>query len=234
MELPVIIALALCAAVGYLLGSISWSIILTKKVSGEDIRNQGSGNAGMTNVLRTVGKLPAILTFAGDFLKCVAAALLAWGIIILGFQLAGHSEAPGFELTQIAKFLAGAGCVLGHAFPLYHGFRGGKCIVTSAAMILMTDWRVFLLILATFGIVFLVKRIISLGSVCCAALYPVYTFLLTYRIDYLEQGCSVRYLQFVMLLSVGVCVLVLWKHRANIDRLRRGEEKPIRAKKTEK
>lgn len=234
MELPVIISLVLCAIAGYLLGSINWSIILTKRVSGQDIRDQGSGNAGMTNVLRTVGKLPAVLTFVGDFLKCVAAVLLAWGIITLGFHAAGHEEAPGFELTQVAKLLAGAGCVLGHGFPLYHGFRGGKCIVTSAAMILMTDWRVFLLILATFGIVFLVKRIISLGSVCCAALYPVYTFLITYRVDYLGKGCSVRYLQFVMLLSVGVAVLVLWKHRANIGRLRRGEEQPIHAKKSEK
>lgn len=223
---------AVCAVAGYLLGSINWSIILTKKISGADIRTQGSGNAGMTNVLRTVGKLPAALTFAGDFLKCVAAVLLAWGIVTLGCGFVSDGAAPGFELTQVAKFAAGAGCVLGHAFPLYYGFRGGKCIVTSAAMILMTDWRVFLLILATFGVVFLAKRIISLGSVCCAALYPVYTFLITYRVDYLSKGCSMGYLRFVMLLSLGVCILVLVKHRANIDRLRRGEEKPIQAKKS--
>ena len=227
MNVPVILILALCALIGYLLGSINWSIILTKKISGADIRQQGSGNAGMTNVLRTVGKLPAVLTFVGDFLKCVAAVLIAWAVM----ALVDPTVDP--ELIKIAKFLAGVGCVLGHAFPLYHGFRGGKCIVTSSAMIMMTDWRVFLLILATFGIVFLLKRIISLGSVCCAALYPVYTFLLTYRVDYLSGHCSMIYLRVAMLLSLGVCVLVLWKHRANIDRLRKGEEQPIRAKKKE-
>ena len=232
MNVPVILILALCAVIGYLFGSINWSIILTKRFSGADIREQGSGNAGMTNVLRTVGKLPAILTFVGDFLKCVAAVLIAWAIAAVTLPLAGGT-APGPELVKIAKFLAGVGCVLGHAFPLYHGFRGGKCIVTSSAMIMMTDWRVFLLILATFGIVFLCKRIISLASVCCAGLYPIYTFFLTYRVDFLSGNCSMRYLSTAMLLSLGVCVLVLWKHRANIGRLRRGEEQPIRAKKKE-
>ena len=232
MNVPVILILLLCAVIGYLFGSINWSIILTKKISGADIREQGSGNAGMTNVLRTVGKLPAVLTFVGDFLKCVAAVLLAWAAATVLFPLAGGGT-PDPELVKIAKFLAGVGCVLGHAFPLYHGFRGGKCIVTSAAMILMTDWRVFLLVIATFGVVFVFKRIISLASVCCAGLYPIYTFLLTYRVDYLSGACTMRYLRVAMLLSLGVCVLVLWKHRANIDRLRKGEEKPIRAKKRE-
>ena len=232
MNLPVILILALCAVIGYLLGSINWSIILTRKISGADIREQGSGNAGMTNVLRTVGKLPAVLTFVGDFLKCVAAVLLAWAVMALIAPLLGVGTVDP-EWVKLAKLMAGVGCVLGHAFPLYHGFRGGKCIVTSAAMILMTDWRVFLLVIATFGVVFVLKRIISLASVCCAGLYPIYTFLLTYRVDFLSGNCSMRYLRAAMLLSLGVCALVLWKHRANIDRLRKGEEKPIRAKKKE-
>lgn len=232
MNVPVILILALCALIGYLFGSINWSIILTKRISGADIREQGSGNAGMTNVLRTVGKLPAVFTFVGDFLKCVAAVLAAWAVMAFLTPLVGDGTVDP-EWVKIAKLLAGAGCVLGHAFPLYHGFRGGKCIVTSAAMILMTDWRVFLLVIATFGIVFLFKRIISLASVCCTGLYPIYTFLLTYRVDFLSGNCSMRYLRVAMLLSLGVCVLVLWKHRANIGRLRRGEEQPIRAKKKE-
>lgn len=231
MSVPIVVSLVICAAVGYLLGSINWSIILTKKISGEDIRTQGSGNAGMTNVLRTVGKLPAVLTFVGDFVKCVVAVLLGWGILIAAGALC--SIELTHELVQVAKFAAGAGCVLGHAFPLYYGFRGGKCIVTSAAMIMMTDWRVFLLILATFGIAFLCKRIISLGSVMAAALYPIFTFFMTYRVDYLSGWCTMGYLRFATLVTLGVAVLVLWKHRANIDRLRKGEEKPIHAKKKE-
>lgn len=231
MSTAIVVSLVICAAVGYLLGSINWSIILTKKISGEDIRTQGSGNAGMTNVLRTVGKLPAVLTFVGDFLKGVAAVLLGWAIIAIAASVTATELTR--DMVQVAKFVGGAGCVLGHAFPLYYGFRGGKCIVTSAAMIMMTDWRVFLLILATFGIAFLCKRIISLGSVLAAALYPVFTFFMTWRVDYLSGECSMGYVRFAMLVTLGVAVLVLWKHRANIDRLRRGEEKPIHAKKKE-
>lgn len=231
MSAGIVISLIICAAVGYLLGSINWSIILTKKISGEDIRSQGSGNAGMTNVLRTVGKLPAVLTFVGDFLKAVVAVLIGWAVIAAAGSLTGTTLPH--DLVQVAKFTAGAGCVLGHAFPLYYGFRGGKCIVSSAAMIMMTDWRVFLLILATFGIAFLCKRIISLGSVMAAALYPIFTFFMTYRVDYLSGKCSMGYVRFAMLVTLGVSVLVLWKHRANIERLKKGEEKAIHAKKKE-
>lgn len=231
MSIPIVVTLVICAVIGYLLGSINWSIILTKKISGEDIRSQGSGNAGMTNVLRTVGKLPAVLTFVGDFLKGVAAGLLGWVAIAICGSITG--TVLTHDMVQVAKFVAGAGCVLGHAFPLYYGFRGGKCIVTSAAMIMMTDWRVFLLILATFGIAFLCKRIISLGSVLAAAFYPIFTFFMIYRVDYLSGNCSMGYVRFAMLVTVGIAVLVLYKHRANIDRLRKGEEKPIHAKKKE-
>ncbi len=220
-----ILPLLLCAVVGYLLGSINWAIILTRLFKNkEDIRTQGSGNAGMTNVLRSVGKAPAALTFVGDFLKCVFACLIAWGVMALfGFS--------GFYIN-LGRLAAGVACVLGHAFPLYYGFRGGKCIVTSSAMILMTDWRVFLLIIATFLIVFLAKKIISLGSVVCAALYPIYTFLFEIVIDFRGHGLySLKYHLIVILATLFVGILVLFCHRANIGRLLRGEEKPITAKK---
>ena len=213
--------LILCAVVGYLLGSINSSIILTKLYKKGDIRDHGSGNAGMTNVLRSVGKLPAALTFVGDFLKCVVAVLLA----SLAIRLLGVD--PGSELEKIAQYTAGVFCVMGHAFPLYYGFRGGKCIVTAAAMIALTDWRVFLLILATFLLVFIWKRIISLASIICAALYPVYTFLITFFLDYQNGRHSLIYLIFVTVVTLFVGIFVLYRHRSNIGRLRRGEEKPI-------
>ena len=213
--------LILCAVVGYLLGSVNSSIILTKLYKKGDIREQGSGNAGMTNVLRSVGKLPAVLTFVGDFLKCVIAILLA----LLVMRLLGAD--PGNELEKIAQYTAGVFCVMGHAFPLYYGFRGGKCIVTAAAMIALTDWRVFLLILATFLLVFVWKRIISLASITCAALYPVYTFLITFFLDYQNGQHTLIYLIFVTVVTLFVGIFVLYRHRANIGRLRRGEEKPI-------
>ena len=213
--------LILCAAVGYLLGSVNSSIILTRLYKKGDIREQGSGNAGMTNVLRSVGKLPAALTFVGDFLKCVIAVLLAsFAVRLLGVD-------PGSELEKIAQYTAGVFCVMGHAFPLYYGFRGGKCIVTAAAMIALTDWRVFLLIIFTFLILFIWKRIISLASITCAALYPVYTFLITFFLDYQNGRHSLIYLIFVTVVTLLVGLFVLYRHRANIGRLRRGEEKPI-------
>ena len=160
------LALALTALAGYLLGSINSSIIFTWFFKNkEDIRKYGSGNAGMTNVLRSVGKLPAALTFVGDFLKCVAALLLSQGLVAL---VTGWAGIQAGELYDVARYVAGVACVLGHIFPVYYGFRGGKGVVTSAAMIALTDWRVFLLVLLTFAIVFAAKRIVSLASVICA------------------------------------------------------------------
>lgn len=216
-----VIPLVLCALAGYLLGSVNSSIILTWLFKNkEDIRNYGSGNAGMTNVLRSVGKLPAALTFVGDFLKCVAAVLLAWGIMSwFGWE--------GGEWVKIGQYAAGVACVLGHMFPVYYGFKGGKGIVTSAAMIALLDWRVFLLVISTFLIVFIWKRIVSLASIVCAALYPIYTFLITFFLDYSKGSRSLPYLLFVTAVSLFIGGIVLWKHRSNIGRLRRGEERPI-------
>lgn len=216
-----VLPLVICAAVGYLLGSISWSIILTKIFkNNEDIRKQGSGNAGMTNVLRSVGKLPAALTFVGDFVKCVVAVLLSL-LIAKAFNLP-----EGW--VSVAKYAAGVACVLGHIFPLYYGFKGGKGIVTAAAMIAMTDWRVFILVLATFLAVFIAKRIVSLASIVCAAMYPVYTFLVTLFLEFLgSAGASLKYLVFATVCAAFVGGIVLFRHRSNIDRLKKGEEKPV-------
>ena len=231
----VILALIISAVIGYLLGGINWAIILTRIVQRKDIRDQGSGNAGMTNVLRSVGKLPALLTFVGDFLKCVAAVLLSQLIMNWMFMspdILFTGRAPAGELLRCARYIAGAACVVGHIFPVYYGFRGGKGIVAAAAMIALTDWRVFLAVIATFGILFLWKKIISLASVACAALYPVYTFLIVFLVDFRRWGYPMWYLLTAVGVSLFVGALVLVKHRANIGRLLRGEEKPIVGKKS--
>ena len=222
-----LLALALTALAGYLLGSINWSIILTWLFKDrEDIREFGSGNAGMTNVLRTVGKKAAVLTFAGDFLKCVVALLLSQAFVAL---LAPESV----EFYGVARYVAGVACVLGHIFPIYYGFRGGKGVVTSDAMIALTDWRVFLLVLLTFAIVFAAKRIVSLASVVCAALYPVFTFLFLFLVEFSGSPLanhgdrSLAYVLFATAASLFIGLTVVVKHKANIGRLLRGEEKPI-------
>ncbi len=227
------LALAACAVVGYLLGSVNTAIIVTRLFKHkEDIRNYGSGNAGMTNVLRSVGKLPAVLTFIGDFLKNVFAVLLGWLIMYLAIRVLLDGEGP--ELMQIGKYIAGVFCVIGHIFPLYYGFRGGKGVVAAAAMILLVDWRVFLLVIATFLAFFIWKRIISLASIACAISYPIYTFLIVFFFDYKGAGHSLGYLLFITGASLFLGLLVLIKHRSNIGRLMRGEEKPVSAKKKEK
>lgn len=226
----ILLGLLACAVVGYLLGSINTAIIVTHFFKQkEDIRNYGSGNAGMTNVLRSVGKLPALLTFIGDFLKSVASVLLGQLImyLIVYVLLEGESR----SIMQVGKYIAGVFCVLGHIYPLYYRFKGGKAVVSAAAMILLLDWRVFLLIITTFLILFIWKRIISLASVTCAATYPIYTFIITFFCDYRTGLCTTGYLLFVTGVSLFIGLLVLIKHRANIGRLLRGEEKPIAPRK---
>ena len=158
--------------IGYLVGSVSFSIIFTRLFDKKDIRTMGSGNAGFTNVLRSVGKLPSILTFIFDFAKGLLAVYL--GMLI--FQASG---AP-FIVKQCGIYLAGVACILGHVFPLYFHFKGGKGVLTSAALILIIDWRIFLIVVGVFLIVFLISKIISLASISAAVSLPIGTFLVTY------------------------------------------------------
>ncbi len=207
----------------YLLGSINVSIIISKKFYGEDIREYGSGNAGMTNVMRTYGKKMAALTFAGDFLKAVIASLV--GRLFLGF---------------FGAYLAGFFCFVGHIFPCFYKFKGGKGIVTAAAMVLMTDWRIFLILVAVFVLIVALTKYISLGSVVALALYP---FVLDRMWGVFGYGNKPR---FVVIFAVGVMILGIWGHRKNIKRIldhtenkftfkvKDKEVKPERREKTEK
>lgn len=137
-------------------------------------------------------------------------------------------------VVNIGKYLAGTFCILGHSYPLYFGFKGGKGVVTAAALMLTEDWRVFLLILGTFLLVFLISRIISLASITCAAMYAPYTFLATFVLDRIRFGNQLPSMAYVFL-STGAALMlglfVIIKHKDNIGRLIRGEEKKIKAKK---
>ena len=216
--------------IGYLVGSVSFSIIFTRLFDKKDIRTMGSGNAGFTNVLRSVGKLPSILTFIFDFAKGLLAVYL--GMLI--FQASG---AP-FIVKQCGIYLAGVACILGHVFPLYFHFKGGKGVLTSAALILIIDWRIFLIVVGVFLIVFLISKIISLASISAAVSLPIGTFLVTYFADYrpnlsysFDKGYSLAYVVVTTAFSLILAALVVGKHHANIGRILRGEEKKITAKK---
>lgn len=222
--------LILCAVTAYLLGSINTAVIVTKVVTkGKgDIKKMGSGNAGFTNVLRSVGKVPAVITIISDALKCVIAVLLA--AFFMSF-VSASSEIIHLEYVNFAKYVAGIFCILGHSFPLYFHFKGGKGVVTAAALIATEDWRVFIAIIATFLIVFVITKIISISSIIAAALYAPFTFAVLYIFDYLNGSFSIEYVivSTVSALIIGIFVIV--KHRANIVRLIHGEEKKITAKK---
>ncbi len=213
------------ALAGYLLGSISFSIIFTRVFAKMDIRDCGSGNAGATNVLRAVGARAAALTFVCDFIKCVAAVLI--GSALFGALAFG---VPGEAVSLSAKYgayIGGTGCLFGHLYPVYFRFKGGKGVTTTAAMMLLFDWRVFLIEFAVFLILFGWKRIVSLGSIVAGALYPFVTFAIVFLVDYQAGGYPLHYVIVATVVTAVVGFTVVCKHKENIKRLCAGTEKKI-------
>ena len=211
MTITRFVIIAVCA---YLLGSLSFAIIVSKVTLGKDIRNYGSGNAGLTNAYRTMGAGKTLFVLLGDIAKGAAA-------ITIGAVLAG----------PVGKLVAGIFVILGHMFPVYFGFRGGKGVVTAAAMMLMLDWRVFLICFALFAIVFAWKKTVSLSSICGCLLYPFATFFITYFVDYRQDGLPLFYVVTATVVAALIGATVIIKHRANIKRILAGEEPPISFKK---
>lgn len=222
-----IFPLLLSGLVGYLLGSISFAVILTKAFIHDDVRNFGSGNAGATNVLRAAGKKASALTFACDFAKCAASVLIGYRILLWACEQ--HSMDPSY--ARLGMYAAGILCIIGHMYPLYFGFRGGKGVVTTAAMMAMLDWRVFLVCFVAFFSTFFWKKIVSLSSVTAAITYPIATFLITWFLDYLPGGFPVSYVVMATAVAALAGFVVTIKHRENIKRLIAGTEKPISFKK---
>ena len=198
----------LVALVAYLIGSISFSVIFTKKLAGFDVREKGSKNAGSTNVLRTAGKKIAILTLVCDILKGVVAILFA--------KLIGHID--NYEHVEYLIQVAGLAVVLGHTFPVFFGFKGGKGVATSLGIILLTNWQIGLICLVFALILIILTRMVSLGSVAAAILFPVLTLFI--HENYLVEG---DYRIFGILLGVFVC----FNHRTNIKILLKWQEKKI-------
>ena len=201
----------LTALIAYAFGSLNFGIIISKLIYHDDIRKYGSGNAGTTNMLRTYGKGAAIATILGDALKVVFAILI--GNILVGSLLYGG-------------YVAGFFAVLGHVYPVYYKFKGGKGVVASAITILMNDWRVFLVVFGLFVIVVAIWKYISLGSILSAAIYPMVTYAAS------VAGGRPGGLDVVFSFVLGVFVIIL--HRSNIQRLLDGKENKLSFKKTDK
>ena len=196
----------LAAVAGYLLGSLSFSLLLARLRYGKDIRECGSGNAGATNAARVFGLGEGLWTLAGDMAKTAAAGLL-------GRLLGG----------ELGLSLALAACLLGHCVPGYHGFRGGKGVSVSGCIALMLDWRMFLIILAVFALAAVLSGRVSLGSVTAALAFPwAYLVLPGKGFDSGFWLCCL------------VTVLVVFLHRANISRLIHGTEPKFKPGKKDK
>ena len=196
----------LMAIVAYLIGSVNFSVIFSKKFAGFDVREKGSGNAGSTNMLRSVGKGPAALTLVCDILKGVVAILLAIGI---------GKIADASVKKEILVQVAGVFVVLGHTFPVYFGFRGGKGVATSLGILLLVNWQIGLICLVFGLVIMILTRMVSLGSVLTAILFPILTIFITE--NYIVKG---NYIIF----GIVMAAIVIFNHRANIKRIYNGEE----------
>ena len=210
------------AILSYLIGSINPAIILSNLISKEDIRTKGSGNAGTTNTLRTMGKGPAIAVLLIDVLKAVVAILLAKWISTFG----EYTSEQISSLHDFALMAAGFGVVLGHNFPVYYGFKGGKGVATSLGLLLVIEWKIGLICLVFAIVIILVSRMVSLGSITAALLYPVLVLLLPGT----AFNNNLLYLTFAILLAL----LLIIRHRTNIKRLFNGTENKLWKTKEEK
>ena len=202
------------AIIAYLIGSVNFFFILSKKMAGFDVREKGSGNAGTTNMLRSVGKKAAALTLICDVLKGVVAILIA---MFIGWAFKVENQAL---LVQIA----GIAVVLGHTFPIFFGFKGGKGVATSLGILIMSNWQIGLICLV-FGVLLIaLTRMVSVGSCAAAVLFPVLTLFITDNYI-VSQGSG------YLIYSIILAVIVLFNHRSNIKRIMTGKENRISFKK---
>ncbi len=209
--------------IGYLIGSVNLSIILSKLVGKGDIRNYGSGNAGTTNTLRTLGVLPAIAVLAFDIFKGCLAIIIAKGLVPLNIS---NDIILQIELAQL---IAGFTAILGHNFPIYYGFKGGKGVASSLGVLIMIEPKIGLVCLFFGLILILASRMVSLGSIFAAFLYPILVFVVG---DVF--GTELRYKIPYFLFACILALLVIYRHRKNIDRLLNGTENRLWKTKKEK
>lgn len=205
------------AVIAYLIGSINFSIILSKKMAGFDIREKGSGNAGTTNMLRSVGKKAAIITLICDILKGVVSILIA---VLAGKIIKNLDNAL---LVQ----LAGIFVIIGHTFPVFFKFKGGKGIATALGVLLMINWQIGLICLIFALVLMALTKMVSVGSIAAAILFPILVAFIDQNYIVPTSNSNWSYLVF----SIIVSLLVIFNHRANVQRILNGTENRLSFKK---
>lgn len=190
------------AIVAYLLGAVNGSIIASKYFFKKDIRELGSGNAGLTNFYRNFGTKGILVVLGIDIAKTAVAVFIGW-LLLKGY---GHG--------MVGKLFAGFFVMLGHAFPIYYGFKGGKGVLCGGILVLMMDWRIGLLCWLFFLIAVIFTKYVSLGSICAGAMCPIGTAIF-----------GGWWLQVILALMCGLLLIVM--HRQNILRLIAGKERKL-------
>jgi glycerol-3-phosphate acyltransferase PlsY len=194
-------------ALGYLLGSLNTGVIVGK-IYGKDIRSHGSKNAGLTNTLRVLGKSAAVFVFAGDILKGIVACLV--GLYLGVYVYSGEA------IDCVSLLAAGAGAVMGHNWPVYFGFKGGKGALTAAAVMFMVDWVMALICLGFFVILVASTRYVSLSTICATMLFVAISFIPVF-------GNTVYFNIFSFLMAF----MIIYKHKENVRRLLSGTENKL-------
>lgn len=204
--MPTIRALLLAALIllllGYLLGCLNGSVMVSHFIIRDDVRQHGSGNAGLTNFYRTYGAKYALGVILFDIGKTVLSCVL--GGLVMQYLVGDWT---------LGLLLGGLGCELGHMFPVFFGFKGGKGILSGGTLVWLLDWRIGLIAWGLFAALWLLTKYVSLGSVCATASMPVTTWLFL--------GHNVLY----TVLALLVAALVIWCHRENIHRLLHHQER---------
>ena len=206
------------AIIAYAIGSINFSVIISRKMAGFDVREKGSGNAGTTNMLRSVGKKAAAITLLCDILKGVFSILIA---LFVGNIAKNVDKAV---LVQIAGILV----VVGHTFPIFFEFKGGKGVATSLGVIMMINWQIGLICLVFAIAIMAFSKMVSMGSVGAAILFPILTLFI--NTNFIVQESGMKYFVF----SVMLAAMVIFNHRANIKRIANGTENKLSFKNTNK
>ncbi len=216
------------AVISYLIGSVNFSILLSRIIEKKDIRESGSGNAGATNMLRTYGKKMGIITLLLDVLKGVVVIILAW--VVTFFLWASYvtvDKVTGIIDTSnlhyiigvAIPYIAGVCAILGHNFPLYFGFKGGKGVATSLGVVLMLDWKVGLIVAVIAIAIMAVTRYVSLGSIIGGAMFIIIEIVKAI----VTSECNI--VQLVCVIIIGG--LLIARHHANIKRLLNGTENKL-------
>ena len=198
--------LIITALLSYLFGSLNFALMISRLMIGDDIRDHGSGNAGTTNVLRNYGKRFAALTFIGDVAKAVVAILIVVAIMKhYPFFLLSNDIPEELSMLYVKSY-SGFFCMLGHMFPLFFHFKGGKGVAVAAGMVVMIDYRIAFILLAIFILTVVISKYVSLASVIISVIYPILLFVFFQN-------------QFAFLVGLIFTMTILISHRTNIKNL---------------